>query len=67
MTNGGHGTELLERKPDGGGQAEWSDSAPSNFLPLPWTLDDTAQTLLGSEKMMLQLSFSVFPNLFSLS
>ena len=24
-------------KPDGGRQAEWSDSAPSNFLPLPWT------------------------------
>ena len=66
MTNGGHGTELLERKPDGGGQAEWSDSAPSNFLPLPWTLDDIAQTLLGSEKMMLQLRVRVFRTLFVL-
>ena len=24
-------------KPDVGRQAEWSDSAPSNFLPLPWS------------------------------
>ena len=35
MTNGGHRTEV--EKPDGGRQAEWSDSAPSNSLPLPWT------------------------------
>ena len=41
-------------KADGGRQVEWSDSAPSNFLPLPWTHTVLLlQTLFGSDNMML--------------